>query len=172
MTDYDFTFKVMLLGESSSGKEDLIKGYVSGYFEDYGKLTRGVNFSSKTLNFKGKIIKLQFWDVAEEPRFRFMLAQYCKGANGALIVFDINNPKTLAGITEWTQTVREHAGDIPIMLVGNKHILDKPREMSRKEGMEIVKKLTLSGYCEISMESEKKVEEMFQKFAELLFEKY
>jgi len=172
MPDYHFTFKVMLLGESSSGKEDLIKHYVSGYFDDYGKLTRGVDFSSKTIDFKGKIVKLQFWDIAEEPRFRFILAQYCKGANGALILFDINNSKTLARITEWTQIVREHAGDIPITLVGNKYVLDKPREMSREEGMEIAKNLTLSGYSEISTETGKEIERMFQDLTGLLMKKY
>ncbi|TFG26077.1 MAG: GTP-binding protein [Promethearchaeota archaeon] len=172
MPDYDFTFKVMLLGESSSGKEDLIKRYVSGYFDDYGKLTRGVDFSSKNIDFKGKIVKLQFWDVAEEPRFRFILAQYYKGANGALILFDINNSKTLARVTEWNQTIREHAGNIPITLVGNKPILDKPREMSREEGMEIVKKLTLSGYSEISTETGKGIDRMFQDLTGLLMKNY
>ena len=162
----------MLLGESSSGKENLIKRYVSGYFNEDGKLTRGVDFSSKTINFKGKVVKIQFWDVADDQRFRFLLSSYCAGSNGALVIFDMANVKTLDRLTEWTQTVRERAEDIPTMLIGNENILGKPREISREEGMKIAEKFNISGYSEISTETGKGIEEMFHNFTALLFEKY
>lgn len=162
----------MLFGKLSSGKESLIKRFVSGYFDEDGKLTRGVDFSSKTIDFRGKIVKLQFWDFADEPHFRFFIRQYCKGANGALVFFDITNAKTLDRLTEWAQTIKEYAGDIPIMLVGNENILDKPREISREEGNELAKKFNLSKYSEISTNTGEGIEELFQGLAELLFEKW
>ncbi|TFF69362.1 MAG: GTP-binding protein [Promethearchaeota archaeon] len=169
--DYNYTFKIMLFGELSSGKENLIKRYVSEYFDEDGKLTRGVDFCSKTIDYKGKIVKLQFWDLADEPHFRYFISQYCKGANGTLVLFDVTNAKTLDRLREWNQTIKEHAGDIPIMLVGNERILDKPREISREKGNELVKKFNLSDYTEISTMTGEGIEKLFQRLAELLLEK-
>jgi small GTP-binding protein len=166
--DYNLMFKVMLVGDSSSGKEDLAEHYLSGIFHSDLKLTHGVDFRLKTIKLEAKIVRLQIWDLANEPRFRFFLPRYCKGASGALVIFDITNANTLDRLTEWSQTIREHAGDIPIMLVGNENILGKPREVLRAEAIGIAKKYNLSAYGEISTETGKGIERMFHDFTELI----
>ena len=170
MTDYDFTFTVFLIGDSSSGKEILIRRYVSGVFDEDLNLTIGVNFYSKNTVYKGKNVKLQIWVFGGEERFNFLLSQYCRSANGALIIFDIMNAKTLGRVSEWTKTVRKSAGDIPIMLVGNENDLNKPREVLRVEGEKLVKRYMLSKYIEISMKTGKGIDRLFEDLTELLFE--
>ncbi|MCK4687213.1 MAG: GTP-binding protein, partial [Candidatus Lokiarchaeota archaeon] len=115
MTDYDFTYKILMLGDASVGKTSLTIRYISGFFLEDLKLTIGVDFYSKTTNFKDKKVKLQIWDFGGEERFRFLLHQYCKGANGAFFLYDITNSTTLDHLPDWTSIIREHAGDIPIM---------------------------------------------------------
>jgi small GTP-binding protein len=91
MTDYDYTFKLMMLGDASVGKTSLTLRYISGFFMEDLKLTIGVDFYSKTTLFNEKKVKLQMWDFGGEERFRFLLSQYCKGANGAFFLYDITN---------------------------------------------------------------------------------
>ena len=172
MASYDFVFKVLLLGDSSVDRTSLVIRYISGFFLDDLKLTTGVDFFSKTLQIRGKKVKLQIWDFGGEERFRFLLHIYCKGNNAAMIMYDITNRQSLDHLPEWTQIIREHAGDIPIMLIGNKLDLEKSREVSRDEGILTAKKYNLSAYIEISSKTGKNVEKAFEVITEILFERF
>lgn len=161
-----------MLGDASVGKTSLTIRYISGSFLSDLKLTIGVDFYSKTTNFKGKKVKLQIWDFGGEKRFRFLLPQYCKGANAAFFLYDITNKISLEHLPDWTQLIREHAGDIPIMLIGAKVDLEEYRVISREEGIEAAKKYNLASFVELSSKTGKNVEKAFDVITEILFEKY
>ncbi len=172
MTNYDYTFKIMMLGDASVGKTSLTVRYIKGFFMQDLRLTIGVDFYSKTINFKEKNVKLQIWDFGGEERFRFLLTQYCKGANGAFFLYDITNPKSLEHLPDWTQIIRENAGDIPIMLIGSKLDLDEYRAVPRDDGILAAKKYNLASFVELSSKTGENVEEAFTVMTETLFEKY
>jgi len=172
LTDYDYTFKIMMLGDASVGKTSLTMRYISGYFMEDLKLTIGVDFYSKTTSFKDKKVKLQIWDFGGEERFRFLLSQYSKGANGAFFLYDITNQTSLDHLPDWTQVIREHAGDIPIMLIGSKVDLNEFRAVLRDDGILAAKKYSLSSFIELSSKTGENVEKTFNVMTEILFEKY
>ena len=172
MTNYDYTFKIMMLGDASVGKTSLTMRYISGYFMEDLKLTIGVDFYSKTTSFKDKKVKLQIWDFGGEERFRFLLSQYSKGANGAFFLFDITNQTSLDHLPDWTQVIREHAGDIPIMLIGSKVDLHEFRAVLRDDGILAAKKYNLASFVELSSKTGENVEKAFNVMTEILFEKY
>lgn len=161
-----------MLGDAAVGKTSLTIRYISGSFLEDLKLTIGVDFFSKTTKFKGKAIKYQIWDFGGEERFRFLLPQYCRGANGALFLYDITKHQTLEHLPDWTSIIREYAGDIPIMLVGAKRDLQDYREVPREEGIQAAKKYNLAAFIELSSKTGQNVEEAFQTMNEILFEKY
>jgi len=161
-----------MLGDASVGKTSLTIRYIKGFFMQDLRLTIGVDFYSKTTNFKEKIVKLQIWDFGGEERFRFLLTQYCKGANGAFFLYDITNPKSLEHLPDWTQIIRENAGDIPIMLIGSKLDLDEFRAVPRDAGILAAKKYNLSSFVELSSKTGENVEDSFSVMTETLFEKY
>ena len=172
MTNYDYTFKIMMLGDASVGKTSLTMRYISGFFMEDLKLTIGVDFYSKTTSFKDKKVKLQIWDFGGEERFRFLLSQYSKGANGAFFLFDITNQTSLDHLPDWTQVIREHAGDIPIMLIGSKVDLHEFRAVLRDDGILAAKKYNLASFVELSSKTGENVEKAFNVMTEILFEKY
>jgi len=172
MTDYDYTFKIMMLGDASVGKTSLTYRYISGFFMQDLKLTIGVDFYSKTTSFNTKKVKLQIWDFGGEERFRFLLSQYCKGANGAFFLYDITNVKSIEHLPEWTQIVRENAGDIPIMLIGSKIDLDEFRTVPREDGILAAKKYNLASFVELSSKTGKNVEKAFTVMTEILFDDF
>jgi len=172
MTDYDFTYKILMLGDASVGKTSLTIRFISGFFLEDLKLTIGVDFYSKTTNFKDKKVKLQIWDFGGEERFRFLLHQYCKGANGAFFLYDITNSNTLDHLPDWTSIIREHAGDIPIMLIGSKLDLDEFRAVSRDDGILSARKYNLASFAELSSKTGQNVEKSFKVLTEILFERY
>ena len=162
----------MMLGDASVDKTSITIRYISGFFLEDLKLTIGVDFYSKTTNFGGKKVKLQIWDFGGEERFRFLLHQYCKGANAAFFVYDITNRLSLDHLPDWTQIIREHAGDIPIMLIGSNVDLKEFRAVSRDEGILAAKKYNLSSFIEISAKTGQNVEKAFDVMTEILFERY
>jgi small GTP-binding protein len=162
------TFKILLLGDASSGKDDLIRKYTSRLYPEDTRLSLGVDFYTRTTTFKDKIIRIQLWDVESEDIKGFLLSSYCRGSNGAIIMYDITNFNTLKHVPDWVQLIRKNAGNIPIVLMGNLSNLEKTWDVSREEGIKLAKKYNLSGFVEISTKTGENVEEMFESFSEIL----
>ena len=77
---------------------------------------------------------------------------------------------SLEHLPDWTQIVRENAGDIPIMLIGSKKDLDEYRAVTREEGILAAKKYNLASFVELSSKTGKNVEKAFNVMTEILFE--
>ena len=114
-------FKVIVAGPGGVGKTAMITRYCTGKFEEGYKMTIGAGFHTKSeILDTGEAVKMQLWDFAGEKRFRELLPDYCKGASGAFICFDISDYDTFRQIPEWLKIIRQKAGFIPIILMGMK----------------------------------------------------
>ncbi len=121
----NWIFKVVVAGAGGVGKTALIERYVTGKFIENHMMTIGAQFSVKDVDLDdGEHVRMQLWDFAGEERFRFVLGDYCRGASGAFICYDVTDYATFEQIPEWLKIIRTHAGMIPIILVGNKYDLD------------------------------------------------
>jgi len=171
MSHYDFTFKILLLGDASVGKTSFTKRYCYNIFNPSERLTIGVDFHVKTVEIQDKKIKLQIWDVGGEERFRFLLPTYCLGANAAFLLYDITRPSTLDNINEWLNIVKQKGGPIPIMLVGAKIDLARTsRQVPREYGIQIAEKNKMASFVEISAKENVNVDEAFKVLTELTLE--
>ena len=169
---YDYTFKVLLLGEYPEGKAYLANSFCNSSFHSNTKLTIGVDFHVKSVRVLGRAIKLQIWDFGREERFRFLLPTYCLGANAAFFLYDVTNRVSLDHLHDWTQIVRERAGDIPIVLIGSKLHSEESRAVSREEGILTAENYNLSAFAEITSETGQDVEQIFEVLTEILMERY
>ena len=77
-SEYD---KILLMGNSGVGKSSIIQRYMKKTFEESYKCTIGVDFLMKTLEIKGKTVKLQLWDTAGQEKYKSMVSSYYRGAN-------------------------------------------------------------------------------------------
>jgi predicted GTPase len=66
--DYDYLFKVVLIGDSGVGKSNLLSRFTKNEFSLESKSTIGVEFATRSLNIDGKVIKAQIWDTAGQER--------------------------------------------------------------------------------------------------------
>lgn len=120
-----FIFKVVVGGAGGVGKTALIQRYCTGTFAEDHKMTIGAQFSMKEVILDtGEKVRMSLWDFAGEERFRFVLGDYCKGASGALVCYDITDYATFEQIPEWLRIIRATAGMIPIILIGTKFDLE------------------------------------------------
>ena len=76
--NYDFKFKILLLGDSYSGKTCLLKKYVDNVFEKKYFCTIGVDFKTKLINVGKYKIVLQIWDAAGQKDLEILLENIIK----------------------------------------------------------------------------------------------
>lgn len=69
--EYDYLFKLVLIGDSGVGKSNLLSRFTRNEFNLESKSTIGVEFATKSLNIDAKVIKAQIWDTAGQERFFF-----------------------------------------------------------------------------------------------------
>ncbi|XP_064622503.1 ras-related protein Rab-32B-like [Lineus longissimus] len=119
-------YKVLVIGEFGVGKTSIIKRYTEGYFTPNYKLTIGVDFALKTIEWDAVTrVNLQLWDIAGHERFGHMTRVYYKYAIAAIIVFDVSRPATFDSVTKWLSDVNSKVmladGDpVPVLLLANK----------------------------------------------------
>jgi len=134
--DYDYLFKVVLIGDSGVGKSNLLSRFTRNEFNLESKTTIGVEFATKSIVTEGKTIKAQIWDTAGQERYRAITSAYYRGAVGALLVYDISKHITFENVERWLKELRDHADvKIVIMLVGNKSDLRHLRAVQTSEAM-------------------------------------
>ncbi|KAJ8449084.1 hypothetical protein Cgig2_004139 [Carnegiea gigantea] len=134
--DYDYLFKLVLIGDSGVGKSNLLSRFTRDEFNVESKPTIGVEFATRSLNIDGKIVKAQIWDTAGQERFRAITSAYYRGAVGALLVYDVTRHVTFQNVWRWLKELREHTDpNITVMLIGNKcdlrHLVAIPTQDGR-----------------------------------------
>ncbi|VAH97047.1 unnamed protein product [Triticum turgidum subsp. durum] len=119
--EYDYLFKVVLIGDSGVGKSNLLSRFTKNTFSLDSKSTIGVEFATRTTQVEGKTIKAQIWDTAGQERYRAITSAYYRGAVGVLLVYDVTKAATFDNVKRWLKELRDHAdSNIVIMLIGNK----------------------------------------------------
>ncbi|GMY33583.1 ras-related protein Rab11D-like [Fagus crenata] len=142
--DYDYLFKVVLIGDSGVGKSNLLSRFTKNEFNLESKSTIGVEFATRTLNVDTKVIKAQIWDTAGQERYRAITSAYYRGAVGALLVYDITRHATFENVDRWLKELRGHTdSNIVVMLVGNKSDLRHLVAVSTEEGKTYAEKESL-----------------------------
>ncbi|KAG6480189.1 ras-related protein RABA1f-like [Zingiber officinale] len=131
--DYDYLFKVVVIGDSGVGKTNLLSRFSRNEFSTESKSTIGVEFATRTISVDDKLVKAQIWDTAGQERYRAITSAYYRGAAGALIVYDVTRHITFENVERWLKELKNHTDqNVVIMLVGNKadlrHIRSVPLE--------------------------------------------
>ncbi|XP_024388454.1 ras-related protein YPTC6 [Physcomitrium patens] len=161
--EYDYLFKVVLIGDSGVGKSNLLSRFTRNEFCLESKSTIGVEFATRSIQVDGKTIKAQIWDTAGQERYRAITSAYYRGAVGALLVYDITKHVTYENVERWLKELRDHAdSNIVIMLVGNKSDLKHLRGVSTDDAQSFSEKEGLS-FIETSALESTNVEKAFQR---------
>ncbi|GJN18127.1 hypothetical protein PR202_gb05254 [Eleusine coracana subsp. coracana] len=134
--EYDYLFKVVLIGDSGVGKSNLLSRFARDEFSLETRSTIGVEFATKTVQVDDKLVKAQIWDTAGQERYRAITSAYYRGAVGALVVYDVTRRITFENAERWLRELRDHTdANIVVMLVGNKadlrHLRAVPPEDAR-----------------------------------------
>ena len=173
--EYDYLFKLLLIGNSSVGKSSLLFRFVENTWDDNFVPTIGVdfvrniynNFFSMSIEIKNygskwKKSKLQIWDTAGQERFKNITASYYRGGNGVLVVYDITDRDSFDNLNSWLIEIEKNANkNVYKLLIGNKSDLEDKRKVTYQEGKDFA---TSNGmqFIETSAKTDSKVKDAFE----------
>lgn len=168
-SQYDYLFKILLIGDSGVGKTSLLFRYVEDVFNPEFQSTIGVDFKICTLSVDGREVKMQLWDTAGQDRFRNIVASYYRGAHGIVLVYDVASTASFENLQNWMEEAKRHLDEnVPRLLVGNK--IDTAREVSTETGEAFARTHSM-GFIETSAKSAVNVRELFEQMVRSILSK-
>ena len=163
--DYEYLFKLLLIGNSGVGKSCILMRYADNSFTENFFNTIGVDFKIKTITLNDQVIKMQIWDTAGQDRFRTLTSSYYRGAHGIIIVYDVTNKDSFDNVRQWMQEIEKFASEnVNKLLVGNKSDLEEQREVTFDEGVELAKKYDIP-FLEVSAKNWIHIDDTFTTMA-------
>ena len=160
---FDEKIKIMIIGETKTGKTSLISRYCKNEFSGESYLsTIGIDFQIKNLVIKKKKIRLQIWDTAGQERFRNIAKNYFQSSDGFLIVYDIANKDSFETLDYWIEEIKSNSPALTQMiLVGNKSDIIEERQVKTDDGKDYAKNKNIK-FFEVSAKKGTNVNEVFE----------
>ena len=109
-----------MLGSFSVGKTSLVKRYVTSLFDDKYHTTIGVKIDKKAVSIMDQEMMLMLWDIAGDDEFNRIKPSQLRGMAGGIIVVDGTRINSISVALSIYQMVREHQGDVPLIIALNK----------------------------------------------------
>ncbi|RWS11532.1 Ras-related protein Rab-40C-like protein [Dinothrombium tinctorium] len=170
---YDYVLKFLLVGDSDVGKEEILNGCdddISVVEPQYCG-SPGVGYKSTVILLDGKRIRLQLWDTSGQGRFSTIIRSYSRGAQGILLVYDITNKWSFAGLNRWLQEIEEHAPGVPKILVGNRLHLAFKRQVAEYSAENYAQKHNMA-FFEVSPLCNYNVRESFAELSRMVLQRH
>ena len=135
-TDYKYIFKIILLGDTNSGKTSFTHSIMSERLLETNNPTIGVEFMSHKVNLENNTnVKLLIWDTAGQERYRTITKIYYKNIVGAFLFFDLTDRKSFINLKYWYNEIKKNVEERNgiIYIIGNKLDLIHKRAVSNED---------------------------------------
>ncbi|CAO3676675.1 unnamed protein product [Rhizopus stolonifer] len=163
--EYDYLFKLLLIGDSGVGKSCLLLRFADDTYTESYISTIGVDFKIRTVELEGKTVKLQIWDTAGQERFRTITSSYYRGAHGIIVVYDVTDEDSFQHVKQWMQEIDRYAAEgVNKLLVGNKSDLTDKKAVSTEQANEFAESIKIP-LLETSAKDATNVEQAFLTMA-------
>lgn len=167
--DYVTALKILVIGESGVGKSSIILAFTTGDYNASFPATIGVDYKCKVMDVNGLKVKLGIWDTAGQERYRTLTNSFYRDAHGAILVYDVSEPKTLQKLNEWVEELQVYSTkkNIVCLVVGNK--IDKPRAVTREAGQAFAQKHRML-FIESSAKTQEGINLAFEELVQKIIE--
>ena len=130
--------KIIVVGNAGTGKTSFVNKWTKNIYNENYKATIVSEFGYKIHEHKGRVYRIQLWDLAGQDKNTAMTKIFCKDSHGVIILSDISNSSTLQATSNWKKVVDDNVtffdgSPLPMMLIQNKIDLIEPEERNFEE---------------------------------------
>ena len=170
---YDLSFKLIFIGDSSVGKNCLTTKAVKNNFEEYYQATVGFEFLTFNMKVNDKVIKLQIWDTCGQEIYKSLISNFYRNSSLAVLVYAIDNKESFNHVENWLNDLKGQANkDVRIFLVGNKADLEEERKVPKEEGEKYKEDQHLDLFMETSAKTGHNARNVLLEAAKILYKDY
>ena len=170
---YDISFKIIVIGDSSVGKSCLTTQAVRNNFEEFYTATIGFEFLTFNIRINNNVLKLQIWDTCGQEVYKSLITNFYRNSSLALIIYAINNMDSFKHAENWLNELKAQANpNVKVFLVGNKSDLENERVVSREEGEKFKEEKNLDKFIETSAKTGENARNVLLEAAKLLYKGY
>ena len=166
----DDAIKLILVGDSGTGKTNLIT-VAAGYgFNNESITTTSCSYIQKNITTKnGKEYKVNLWDTIGQEKYRSLTKIFIKDSKIVIFVYDITNKTSFESLKYWYKIIVDILGEGPVFgIVGNKVDLYLQQKVNQNEGEEFAESIG----AKFKLTSAKNDPKSFCDFIEELLEQY
>ena len=170
---YDLSFKLIFIGDSSVGKSCLTAKAVKNNFEEYYQATVGFEFLTFNMKVNDKVIKLQIWDTCGQEIYKSLISNFYRNSSLAVLVYAIDNKESFNHVETWLNDLKSQANpDVRIFLIGNKADLEEDRKVKKEEGEKYKEDQHLDLFMETSAKTGLNARNVLVQAAKILYNDY
>ena len=169
-TEYDSSFKIIVVGDSGVGKSCLTLRATKNHFEESYSPTVGFEFFTFNIRVKDKNIKLQIWDTCGQEAYRSLITSFYRNSSLAIIVYSIDNLMSYNNIENWLNEIKLQANpQIKTFLIGNKVDLEDQRQIQKADAEQFSTAHRFDYFIETSAKDGLNAQEVFIRAAKELY---
>ena len=170
---YDLSFKLIVIGDSSVGKSCLTTQAVRNNFMEFYQATIGFEFLTFNLRINSNVVKLQIWDTCGQEVYKSLISNFYRNCSLALIVYAINNRNSFENAEHWLNDLKNQSNpNVRVFLVGNKSDLEEERTVSKEEAEKFKEEKKLDVFMETSAKTGLNARNVMLEAAKLLYKDY
>ncbi|KAF0982623.1 hypothetical protein FDP41_011553 [Naegleria fowleri] len=161
---FDHNFKLVMVGDSATGKSSIITQFTEDEFKEQISPTIGVDFKVKFLTVNKKKVKLTIFDTAGQERFRTLTSSYYRNSHGIILVYDVTRFETFENLRNWLKECDLYSTfeDCVKLLIGNKIDLKDDRKVTAEQAHNFAKSNNMV-YIETSAKTKENVDKAFEE---------
>ena len=161
--------KIILLGETGTGKTNLINTYYGKPFDPNTQTTSECKYDVKKLEINNRLCAVNIWDTIGQEQYRAITKSFIRGTDIVILVYDITRRDTFLELNYWFDIASLELGkDVAFGVVGNKNDLYLSSDVTSEEGENFAHQKDAI----FSLASAKTDPESFKDLVEKLLEKY
>ena len=94
MSNFRSDLKIIVIGNSGTGKTSFVNKWTKNIFSDTYKATIVSEFGFKIFEKDGKLYRIQLWDLAGQDQNAVVTKIFSKDAHGCVVMSDATNEQT------------------------------------------------------------------------------
>ena len=169
-SEYDLSFKIIVVGDSGVGKSCLTMRGTKNHFEECYSPTVGFEFFTFNIRVNDKNIKLQIWDTCGQEAYRSLITSFYRNASLAILVYSIDNQNSYNNIEAWLNEIKSQSNpETKTFLIGNKIDLENERKIPKELAQQFCKDHGFNYFEETSAKNDINAKTVFINAAKELY---